>query len=72
MADDRYYNWITNASLDKIDIEALPQFDERNARCDFNDLTNDEIKHLYIQEAIDQHQADDYADHLDEMNAQDN
>jgi hypothetical protein len=67
MSNDRYYDFITNASLDEIDIETLPNFDERNGAGEFKNMTDDEIKQRYIQEAIDQKQADDFQDHLDSL-----
>ncbi len=67
MSNDRYYDFITNASLDEIDIETLPNFDERNGAGEFKNMTDDEIKRRYIQEAIDQKQADDFQDHLDSL-----
>jgi len=67
MGSNPYLDHLINTPNEDIDLDALPQFDERNASGEFDGMTNDEIILRYVQEAIDDQENDELQEIYDEM-----
>lgn len=71
MKGNDYLDNLMNTPLENIDLDTFPGFEQRNTAGEFKNMTNDQIKRLFIEEAIDQSHQDELQDHHDSLDDED-